>query len=326
MLRTWMEFFPWSMDESIDATLDHLRGEVGLDGLTIPVATEPVRHLSARSQSLMHETSGGLIYPPQSEHYPDTRIKPLVADWAGQRNNINPWKSACEERGLELRLSLATARMGRMAERYPALAVKNIGDSRCRKTLCLANTEVQALLLDLVLELVDRFSPDSIELVGFSSTWQFDGTEVSPISASPGWQDWWKTCVCESCRQRAMDHEIDVVRAVALLEEGAVNALRGTGQAPAVSIDSQSPLGQYLNMQIAERIRLLDRLSQKSRVPIICRIPSTGFHDLPRDSIIDGSRSPVSWIIDQTDDHPLINEAKRAKSEWHGEAFLPRLD
>ena len=309
MLKTRIELFPWSISApDIDQTLDHLRGEVGLDGITLSAATEGIRHLRISGEALLHETAGGLIYPPESARYPDTRIKPVSAEWAGQRNVVSHWKSACEKRGLSLRLSVATARLGRIAQRKPELSVKNVGDSRCAVTLCLTSPEVQALLLDMVLEIVDRFAPDSIELTGFESTWRLDGTELRPETGDSDWYRWLGVCVCESCRQRAFDYDIDVDDVTASIQREARRALSGDVSEELFGGQADRPLHAYLRMQQKERLRLVERLTEKSAVPILCRMPVAGFEDISAAAWRSEPRhAAINWIIRDSGEHPLMH-------------------
>ncbi|MHC5109678.1 MAG: hypothetical protein ACYTHJ_07345, partial [Planctomycetota bacterium] len=206
MLKVLMEVFPWDLvDVGIDEVLDCLHGEIGVDGITVPVLTQPVRQLRARTSSnWVFSTKGGLAFPPDADRYARTRLKPHAADWVHQKDIAESLYRACNDRGMSLRIALSAGIAGRMAERHSEMAVKNALDAHCTSNLCLTNPDAQEFVLSALADAVARFRPSQIELTNFDAWWRdADRDDLLGAGAPELLRFFLSICTCESCRQKA---------------------------------------------------------------------------------------------------------------------------
>ncbi len=207
-LRTFFAAYPWDLvDEGIEAVLDRLHGDVGINGLSVWVGLPPVTQLRLREpEHSIFRTAGGLFFAPDKQHYLQTRCKPLISDWLKKAKDPLPRiAEACAARGVELRVIVSAAATGRFAHHYPEMASKNVFAAVSHTSLCLANPDVQAYLCglaadlstkydlaglvvtDLVIAWLDAFSPD------LHPSYMLGDTERALLAM----------CFCESCQQKA---------------------------------------------------------------------------------------------------------------------------
>jgi hypothetical protein len=211
--------YPWDLlDDGLDAALECIQGTLGATGITLVVASPPKALLRRGSDGTLRmiRTGGGLWFPPDGARYASTRCQPVVSDQAKGRNVLRPVIDACRKRGLGLRLAIAATVLGRMAERHPFAAVRNILDDVSTTRLCLSNPDVGEFLRGLVGELSRNYEPEVVELRDFDRGRAGDATagiECS-VEVGPVGDGLLSLCGCESCRQAAAAAGVDVEAAM----------------------------------------------------------------------------------------------------------------
>ena len=116
MLKSYIVVYPWDLlDEGIDVVLDRLQGEVGVDGVSLWIATRAVTQLRVRRvEPRCFRTRGGVFFQPSDECYAASQIKPPVSSWMQDRDPLAFVAKACVDRGLKLRVKLSAACTGRL--------------------------------------------------------------------------------------------------------------------------------------------------------------------------------------------------------------------
>ncbi|MFQ5495490.1 MAG: hypothetical protein ACE5EX_08925, partial [Phycisphaerae bacterium] len=217
MIDTYLTTFPWDLlDEGLDAALDRLHGQVGLTGVCVWAASPPVRYLRTRDvKPRFFRTRGGLFFHPDVPRYESTRCRPLVAAAATAEDPLVRIADACAEHRLALRMIVAAATAPRLARAQPEMAAKNLFGDVSRRTVCLANPNVEAYLCTLAADLSSRRHVSGVILADMGIGWG-EATEPPPVGLEPlGPSDrtLLSICFCESCRQRAGEHGVDVAAA-----------------------------------------------------------------------------------------------------------------
>jgi hypothetical protein len=214
MFATRLLCYPWDLvDEGVEKALDVIRGDLGVDGITVVVGTGPVTVLRRRPEAsprVLH-SRGGLLFQPQDEAYHSTRCKPPVSGWLKARNPLARIARACVQHGLKLRAALDTRRIGRLATRYPIVAVKSAFDEPAPNCACLANPDFAELLHALIGDLFANYAICGLELRGLDTPFDSDLLDNAPGAdmLGPAGRELLSVCFCESSMQSALKAEID---------------------------------------------------------------------------------------------------------------------
>ncbi len=251
MLDARMTMYPWDLaDGGPQAVLDRLRGEIGVNGVSLIVGTPPCLHVRSGPEAGRGiRTAGGWFFTPSESHYAATRARPLPGDLSDARRAVEAAVDLCARIGLSLCFQLSAAHCGPLAARHPELSTKNAFGMASAASLCLINPEVQGLLLGAVADLSSRGSVAAVLLEDFSLAWsEADSAELeTPIPLDDLHRQLLKICFCESCHQRAGASSVDAPVALRMVR----TALQG-GQ------DSE-PLGasrlrRPLAIEVVERL------------------------------------------------------------------------
>jgi len=268
MLKSFIVAYPWDLlDEGVDVVLDRLQGEVGVDGVSLWVATPAVTQLRIREvEPRYFRTRGGVFFQPSKKHYAATRIKPPVSSWMGDRDPLALVAEACADRGLALRVKLSAACTGRLAVDHPEAACKNVFGSVSHTSICLTNPEVQEYLCGLASDLSRNYEPAGMSVSDFTLAWmEALSSEVGAIGSS----DWAPRallflCFCESCRQKAGASGVDVdavVRSVSVVLQRYLDSARESDDTLGVVLADNDELAKFYIWRAKEMSAVLRRMS-----------------------------------------------------------------
>lgn len=268
-MRVFLAAYPWDLlDDDLDAVLDRLRGEVGVTGLALWAASPAVLHVRSRPlDPRLVRSEGGLLFHAEDRHYAATRCKPVAAAWLKGKDPLGRIVSACDERGMEVRAVISASRIGRMPQRHPETACKNVFGAESHVSICLANPDVASFLCGLVSELSTSPPTAGVVIRDFDIAWaeafspELRGLQVTDTAS----RSLLSLCFCESCRQGAGESGVDAAAACRSVEAMLQLSFDAggpsqVGTAPTFSDDS--PLGAFLRWRRDELGRLLGRLVQ----------------------------------------------------------------
>ena len=275
MFQSSIVAFPWDLvDEGLDAALDLLQGEIGVTNLSVWVSTPPLGQLRARPLSpRCFRTDGGLFFQPDAALYEDSRCKPPTADWIKSRNPLARISEGCQTRELGLRANVSLTRVGRLAERKPELACKNVFDTSSHNSVCLSNPDVQAMLVALVRDLTSNYATTAVVLADLDVAWDEAHDLQLPVQCEEAGllRRLLSLCFCESCRQCASASGLDAAAAQRVIGGMIDDILNGTGKRFSsldAAITAQPILGDLLGRYAAERTILIERMVNASRCDV----------------------------------------------------------
>ncbi|MBI4716753.1 MAG: hypothetical protein HY763_03035 [Planctomycetes bacterium] len=273
MMKAFLAVYPWDiLDADTAAILDRLQGEIGVQGLCVPVAVPATTQIRARDvEPRVFRTRGGLFFKPAEAHYAATRCKPGVSSWVRGRHPLATLARAAAERGLELRPVVSASRTGRLAHEHPSMACKNAFGIESCLSLCLCNPDVRALLSGLVTDLSSTYGAQGVVVDDFMLTWS-DALRtdlLTPAMPTAESELLLGACFCESCWQRAAASGIDMAAA----RQGVRERLEAiwNGGAEGCSCDAlESCLpADFLAWQARELTTLLGALAATSRCELL---------------------------------------------------------
>ena len=291
--RMWV--YPWDfVDEGFDVVLGRLQGEIGIGGVTMPVACAAARYLRVREVDPRWVVSaGGLCFHPSAGKYGATRCKPVVASEFKKRDPLTEAIERCQTCGLTLFVSVSASRIGRMAEQHPTMATKNAFDARSGESLCLANPDVRAFLCDLLDDLTSARALAGVIVEDFDIAWAeaddarslsgfrpgADSANADLANAAAAERSLLRVCFCESCLQGAGAAGVDAAaakRSVARILQKAFDAGPGSGleaNLPAMIADDP-PLRDMLSWRRSSIAELYSRCVERCSCPIALHVSS----------------------------------------------------
>lgn len=294
MFSTYITAYPWDLlDEGVDDVVDYVHGELGVEGLAVWAAAPACNQLRVRLvEPRFVQSDGGFLFRPGEEAYAGTRCKPVVASFVKTRCPLDGIAKACDESGLKLRLMISAAKIGRMAKRQPEMACVNLYGAKAKGDLCLANPDVQALLVALVKDVAGRYSPDSITMRDLAIRWDDDlppdsGAVLGGLSALRAIMS---LCFCESCQQRSGEQGVDasqVKRLATVFIDQAFRKGAEWAQDEFNSTIETAEFAAYLNWRQRELGSLIERIGTASGCAMLVEYdqPESGagfdFHRLP---------------------------------------------
>lgn len=204
------------------AVLGRLRGEVGVDGLSVWAAVSEVTQLGVRAgRGRVFDTRGGVFFAPRESLYTRLHAQPVVSTWVRGGDPLEEARKLCECHGLALRVVVSASRCGRMAERYPELACRNVFAAESRESVCLNHPHVREYLMVLLGNLAAAYAPAAIVLADASSGWSeaFSSRLRAPVPLDQAARSALAICFCECCARGMREAGIDVNRARAAAEQ-----------------------------------------------------------------------------------------------------------
>jgi|CXWL01.1.fsa_nt_gi hypothetical protein len=207
---------PWDLQldergiesKELSVTLDQLRGEVALTGLSVWGAAPSSRRFRIREiePRLIH-AEGGLFFEPSQ-----TRggCRPPAVT-TGSKSLVPAIANACARHDLALRLLLSTATMGGLAQYYPEFASRSAFDDPSRLSVCLLNPAVQECVAGVACGVPPQFGVNQIVFHDFRVGWfeAFDRSLGWPSSLGNVERTLLSTCFCPACVKAAQDAGVD---------------------------------------------------------------------------------------------------------------------
>ena len=275
MFQSSIVAFPWDLvDEGLDAALDLLQGEIGVTSVSVWTSTPPLGQMRARPLSpRCFRTDGGLCFQPEAALYEDSRCKPPTADWIKSRNPLTRISEGCQKREFGFRANVSLTRVGRLAERQPEVACKNVFGTASQRAVCLSNPDVQALLAALVRDLTSNYAVTAVVLADLDVAWDEAQELQLPVQCEEVGllRRLLSLCFCESCRQCASASGLDAAAAQRVIEGMIDDILNGTGErffSLDDAIAAQPILSELLGRYSAERSNLIARIVNASRCDV----------------------------------------------------------
>ncbi|MBX3394686.1 MAG: hypothetical protein KF841_04920 [Phycisphaerae bacterium] len=204
---------PDMLDEGIEAAIDRLHGEIGVNGLVVD-AVGPERmafrpRIADSSKIVSHGAAAW--FQPTARHYTSTRLRPNTAPAIKSRNELEKIITAAAETDLTVAIRVGPFENATLAARHPGTACVDLFGRPHDARLCPANPDAREFVAAMVEDLTTNFQIDSIELAGADfgpGLYQIQRPIIglpneASTSALIGW------CFCSACRQRAMDANLD---------------------------------------------------------------------------------------------------------------------
>jgi len=281
MIKTYLTGYPWDlMDADAGAVLDRFHGEVGASGVAVWVGLGAVTRvrLPGREPRVM-QTRGGLFFQPGDAGFEATRLKPIVSTGMKSHDWLADLSGACAERSLSLRALLSCGDLGRVAQRHPEMACKNVLGGVSQKGLCLVNPDVQAFFDAVVRDLDGRDIFDSIVLAdtyfSWSEAWEAPAPTDVPIGDTE--RGLLSICFCESCLQSAAAAGADIAaarRSASVMLDAFFDAGTPTDRSPATALADNEPLRHYLVWRGGSLSALWRRLAASAACDVV--VPGGG--------------------------------------------------
>jgi len=198
---------PWhALQVEHEALLDLITGQMGADGLVLPVTCGPVEvYLApAGSRPAALRVPPGVFFQPNADRYRATRLRPQPSPLVRTRNLPAAIAKGARQRRLTLQLRLSAFFAPNLASRHPAAACKNALQMPSSRYLCPANPDVLELARAALADLQEQFEPDALQLTHWSwqAAFQPEGNPLWPRPPGPVESALLAICFCESCRQQ----------------------------------------------------------------------------------------------------------------------------
>ena len=320
MIRCFIEAYPWDLTHAgADAVLAALRGEVGVTGLAVWAAAPPVTTFRIRDwQPRVFRSRGGLYFQPTKDRYERTRCRPLISSWTHEGERFHRIAAACERHGLQLRLILSAAAVGRLAEHYPEFAARNLFGVESASGLCLGNPDVQEYLVSVIADVTAQYAPAGVVLSDFAVTWrEAFQHEFSAGVLGDVHRRLMGVCFCVGCRQQAEEAGVDAggaaEQAGTLLQSAFIDG------APPLTFDevcSGNPaFAEYLCFQQERLHGLAHRLIAAGPCEVLIQRELHAPHTCGVDRLDSGAPGAILTAIRRSEDLDQIKLGRAARSE-----------
>ncbi|MCG3138641.1 MAG: hypothetical protein HJJLKODD_02507 [Phycisphaerae bacterium] len=281
MFGCHMHIYPWDLlDEGLEAVLERLQGEAGIDGLTLVAMHDEVEQFRPHPAVLpraLHAT-GGVCFQPGQEHYVTTRLRPPQMEGLRKTDVVALVAEACQRRGLRLRLALTPWYSRRLVQRHPEIASKNLFGDPSRHSLCPSHADVihyfSAVMRDLYdYESVEAVVVDHLDWPVATDPQAFDGAS---LLFGPEGADLLKVCFCESCLQQAdavgLDGEL-ARRQARLLFDRLCQSTETPSFTPDYKVEQNRVLMDYLQWRADQPLRWVQRWLRDGSRPLVISAP-----------------------------------------------------
>jgi hypothetical protein len=337
MFKVQVIAYPWDLeDEGIDRVLDTLQGEVGVQGLSVVAASEPVCELRARPEAIprVFRSRGGLYFHPGGECYSDTRLKPVTSRWLKSRDPIARVAETCRERNIGLRLIVQTRRIGRLAEKNPTLVAKSVFGDESTAALCPINPDVRAFFCDLVADVCRQYSPEAVEIHDMDRPFETAvlSSAADRYALGPAGEALFSICFCESCRQWASENGADAEGAARSADVTLGKAIE-SGQALIGTLDdliaADEILGAYVESLRVGHAEVVDAMARAASRDVALRVTAQADRHCGRlsrlvrecQAIVADAEIPLSEAHD--DPLTLAHDIAATRDDLHCDARIP---
>ena len=202
--------------DGIESSLDRLSGELGVTGVGVPAVGCAVEHIRRHEPGIgrTHRIGPGAHFRPDTAKYANTRVRPSPASWIKRTNPLKDLAAtalrAAGQPELSVQAWLTCCQGEDLVAQHPAAAGKNAFGDPLMTGLCPSNPDVREYVAGMVADLSDGYGLDAIVLDG---AWYPTRTPCSPgqagLTAGPIERALLDLCLCESCRQTAIEAGLD---------------------------------------------------------------------------------------------------------------------
>lgn len=307
MFQTNMWTYLWDLvDEGIEETLDRLKGEAGVTGISLAVTYHSIEQLRPHPgvTPRTFRSSGGAQFQSKPELYAATRIRPVVAPWLKKSNPLAAVSEACEKRGLKLRAWTVCCHGSAAVAKYPAFAMKDVFGDPSATWMCPINPDVREYLRALVEDLTTHYLFDTIELErpSFPEKLHSHAHHKMGVALGPVGEFLYNLCFCESCRQTAKRDGLDVEAAAGIASAG-LNTILTDGTlksaTPEEHLSAHSELASFVDWRCGQVASLAAMLREVSPVRTVVHrvgnrhMTATDWRDVG--AACDGLLAPCSY-------------------------------
>jgi len=276
MIKTYLTGYPWDlMNADAGAVLDRFHGEVGASGVAVWVGLGAVTRVRLPGHApRVVQTRGGLFFQPGDAGFDATRLKPIVSTGMKSHEWLADLSGACAERGLSVRALLSCGRLGRVAQRHPEMACKNVLGGVSQRGVCLVNPDVQAFFDAVLRDLDERGLFDSMVLADTYFGWSEACDTPAPTDVPLGDTEraLLSVCFCESCLQSAAVAGVDIAaarRSATVMLDSFLDAGTPADGSLATALADNEPLRQYLTWRGGALSALWRRLSESVACDVV---------------------------------------------------------
>ncbi len=290
MIKTYLTGYPWDlMDADAGDVLDRFHGEVGASGVAVWVGLGALTRIRLPGhEPRVVQTRGGLFFQPGDDGFESTRLKPIVSSGMKSRDWLADLSGACAERGLSVRALLSCGSLGRVAQRHPEMACKNVLGGVSQQGICLVNPDVQTFFDAVLRDLGGRGIFDSIVLADTYFSWSeaWDASSPTDVPIGDTERALLSICFCESCLQSAGEAGVDIAaarRSASVMIDSFLQAGAPTERTLATALADNEPLRQYLAWRGSSVSGLWRRLAASSGCDVVVQRAddrATAFLDL----------------------------------------------
>ncbi|HWL94578.1 MAG TPA: hypothetical protein VNT79_13730 [Phycisphaerae bacterium] len=271
--------------EGLEGALSRLRGEIGMDGISVD-AVAPARLVlrprlvgSSRAPKAMPIVSNAAAawFQPASRHYVNTRLRPNVAAEIKSRNLLARMCEDAAAGGLTVRAIVDPLDNATLASRHESAACIDVFGRPHESRLCPSQPEVREFAAALVEDISANLDVEAIELanVEFGAGLYAEHPPISglPFGASEAALLGW--CFCPACRQRAGEANVDADAAASEITQriAAITELRSSARAEfAAIVVENTVLRAYSGIRAATVTSLLKLIRGRCGKPLVVRV------------------------------------------------------
>jgi len=277
----------WDLiDEGAERVCDRLVGEIGASGLCVRATSDRIDQLRPHGSSPgIRRQEAAAHFRPNRARYANTRVRPLPADWIGRGNPLADMNETATRAGLRLDGWVTLCQGEALASKYGPAATRNAFGDVTGNGICPSNPDVREYGAGLLSDLAEGYGLDTLVLDG---AW---------FPASRGWcsrkvgmecgqleQMLWDLCLCESCRQLAIDAGLSP-DAIARTVSVALESWMTTGRPADLGVAEYLANHQLLADFLATRSDLITRWIER----MASIWPGRLVYHLPADALASGT-------------------------------------
>lgn len=261
---------PWAVARDGGAELDRAHGEVGFDGLVIPVVTGAISAFRpTAAPDAIFVSEGGWHFRPEPEHYRSSGIRARVAAWVGRRESLAPLVEFGQRHNLPLTYRIDASALGALLQHEPALLTRCAWDGGpLGRAACPSNPVWRALLADISADLA-RFKPAALELVGLELDAPATESAIpEPLREIPQVPPLLGLCFCPACREIGERAGVEVEAVMRSVRVHTERLCRQPGDAGAQrALERDEALQAYRQSRTQDHGAWLARLADKAAAP-----------------------------------------------------------
>ncbi|HHZ89445.1 TPA: hypothetical protein EYN98_18475 [Candidatus Poribacteria bacterium] len=210
-----MWIYPWDLaDEGIESVISYLVEDVGINAVALATAYHSVEHLRPRSHGskFYRSSQASLYFEPDSVFFSETKLRPYVSPLVKGNPVLPRFVEACCKHGVKAESWTVFLHNSYLATKNPDCAQRNVYDDSMPYALCPANPDVRTYAVGLSRNLaaigIQIIELESLSYMSFGHTHYHSKSGVD----FGGAQALFGLCLCQDCRKRGGNADIDVDR------------------------------------------------------------------------------------------------------------------